>query len=46
MKQCEVENGLVDVGTLPAFIGDDEDHSVFPVTAGALENLRAEEIDS
>ena len=44
--QCEIEGGEVDVGTLPAFIGDDADHSIFPVTAGALDNLRAAEIDA
>ena len=43
--QCESEDSQFEVGTLPGFMGSDVDNSIFPVTAGALDNLKTAEID-
>ena len=43
--QCEVAGGPVPVGTLPAKIGENAPHNVFPDTAGDLDDLGMADID-
>ena len=45
LGQCEFEGAPVPVGSLPARIGEDAPHNVFPATAGDLDDLKHADID-
>ena len=43
--QCEMEGGPSQVGSVPAMIGENAHHNVFPVTTGDLLDFRAADVD-
>ena len=43
--QCEVEGAPTPVGSLPAKVGENAPHNVFPDTTGDLDDFSASDID-